>query len=250
MPRVVPTTVDIDFTNGIVDICPHGAFDLAMATALRAAMSKAPREHPYAVLIDLNDVSTVDPLAVIMLPTMSTRLRADATRYAVHVREGAVARAVERVVGPWTPLAHSRDEAIAMIDQSAEVRRRMHSVLPPVPESAIQARALAAYACLTWGLDHVSVGAEQIATELASNAVEHAGTEADITLVVTGDYLIVQVRDHSRVLPALRGTGPLSSGGGGHGLNVVAAMSTAWGAIPNPVGKTVWASLRVQPLPA
>jgi len=79
--------------------------------------------------------------------------------------------------------------------------------------------------------------------ELAANAVVHQHSRAEITVRrLDGGILEVAVRDGGVELPRLVNDDPASTSGH-RGIQMVAALSDAWGVEPSPVGKRVWARL-------
>ncbi|MDI6104141.1 ATP-binding protein [Actinoplanes sp. NEAU-A12] len=84
-------------------------------------------------------------------------------------------------------------------------------------------------------------------SELATNAVEHARTDAMATVAGDGTRLHLAVRDGDTRYPRL--TAPVSVRDGipldeqGRGLRLVHAVAAAWGAIPARGGKVVWATV-------
>ena len=77
-----------------------------------------------------------------------------------------------------------------------------------------------------------------LCSELATNAVMHAGTPFDVTITVDGGVLRVAVSDDVHQLPAIP---EHPTGEGGRGLRIVQALSLDWGAEPVPGdGKVVW----------
>ena len=86
--------------------------------------------------------------------------------------------------------------------------------------------------------------ARLVVSELASNAVLHAGTPFAVSLRYTGSAVRISVRDGSRTHPVLRNGGPASLSG--RGLHLVAAMAETWGVDAGPDGKTVWAELALR----
>jgi anti-sigma regulatory factor (Ser/Thr protein kinase) len=76
-------------------------------------------------------------------------------------------------------------------------------------------------------------------TELATNAVEHAGTPFTLTAELTGRRLRVDIRDESTAPPVVdRVSSPPVVGG--RGLALVAALADRWGHRPDATGKSVW----------
>ncbi|HEX8630242.1 MAG TPA: ATP-binding protein [Catenuloplanes sp.] len=120
--------------------------------------------------------------------------------------------------------------------------------LPPEPEAASLARALVADACHAWGLPRLLYPARLVMSELALNAVEHAGTDLVVTVERRGAALHLAVADGVATLPRLREPGRPRGGAPlddrGRGLRTVQATASAWGATPTAAGKVVWAVVR------
>jgi anti-sigma regulatory factor (Ser/Thr protein kinase) len=83
--------------------------------------------------------------------------------------------------------------------------------------------------------------ARLVISELAANAVIHAGTPFAVSVQYTGSTVRISVRDQSPIRPILRNGGPMSLSG--RGLHLVAALADAWGVDDDPGGKTIWAEL-------
>jgi anti-sigma regulatory factor (Ser/Thr protein kinase) len=98
-------------------------------------------------------------------------------------------------------------------------------------------------ACRAWGVAALSDDAQLVVNELVANAVLHAHTSPEVTVVLRQRHLHLSVRDGS-------GDGPRvvdgdEFGDGGRGLILVEALATAWGWTPTADGKVVWATLRL-----
>ena len=80
-----------------------------------------------------------------------------------------------------------------------------------------------------------------VVSELATNAVVHAGTPFSVTVSSDGSVIRIAVSDWSATRPVMRdgSIGAIS----GRGLRLIAAVSGDWGVDPRPDGKTVWAEL-------
>jgi len=95
-----------------------------------------------------------------------------------------------------------------------------------------------------WRGEQLAADAALVVTELATNAVLHAGSAFSVSLTLSSGAIRISVCD----------TLPLGPTGGdkqlaataGHGLGVIAAVATRWGVESVPSGKAVWAEL---PLP-
>ena len=83
--------------------------------------------------------------------------------------------------------------------------------------------------------------AKLVVSELATNAVIHAGTPFAVSVRCNGPSVRISVRDWSRTQPVLRNRGPASPSG--RGLHLVTALTKAWGVDSDPDGKAVWAEL-------
>jgi anti-sigma regulatory factor (Ser/Thr protein kinase) len=93
-----------------------------------------------------------------------------------------------------------------------------------------------------WDYPELVDDAAVIATELATNAVLHAGTEFTVTVSRRPEgTLRVSVRDASLEPPRPRRAPPLA--GSGRGLGLVHALAAGWGTDILPDGKVVWAQL-------
>ena len=80
-----------------------------------------------------------------------------------------------------------------------------------------------------------------VVSELATNAVIHAGTPFSVSVSSDGSVMRIGVSDWSAIRPVMRDRPPTALSG--RRLRLVAAVSSAWGVDASPVGKTVWAEL-------
>ena len=84
--------------------------------------------------------------------------------------------------------------------------------------------------------------ARLVVTELATNAIVHAGSRFSVLAHFHESGVRLSVRDSSPVRPTVRPGDSLAASG--HGLHLVAALSAEWGIEVTADGKTVWADLR------
>jgi DNA-binding NarL/FixJ family response regulator len=80
---------------------------------------------------------------------------------------------------------------------------------------------------------------ELLTTELVTNAVQHAGSTAQVTAAVTSRGLRVAVTDGGPGVPSVRYGGPVEAESG-RGLALVESLSNAWGIERSASGKAVW----------
>lgn len=95
-----------------------------------------------------------------------------------------------------------------------------------------------------WRAEQLAADTALVVTELATNAVVHAGSAFSVSLTLSGGAIRISVGDTLPLGP--RGADQELTAAPGHGLGVVAAMATRWGVETVPGGKAVWAEL---PLP-
>jgi anti-sigma regulatory factor (Ser/Thr protein kinase) len=79
---------------------------------------------------------------------------------------------------------------------------------------------------------------ELLVSELASNAVAHAGTPFTVSVECDNQAIRVEVSDTGNGAPCVRPPDPLASNG--RGLQLLGALADSWGVDPHEPGKTVW----------
>jgi hypothetical protein len=89
-----------------------------------------------------------------------------------------------------------------------------------------------------------------VVTELAANAIVHAGTGFTVDLAAAPGVLRISVRDASPLPPGAAAGGPSRAAAAGlpaaplHGLGAVDALARRWGVDPlGHSGKSVWVEL-------
>ena len=90
-------------------------------------------------------------------------------------------------------------------------------------------------------VDTVVDDAELLVTELATNALLHARSAFTVEVSRDDGRLRICVVDGSPVAPRVRSHGADATTG--RGLQLVQALSAAWGVQPLATGKTVWVEL-------
>jgi anti-sigma regulatory factor (Ser/Thr protein kinase) len=120
--------------------------------------------------------------------------------------------------------------------------------LPPDLASVVAARRLVQSAGKAWGVEPAPVGDAALAvSELAANAVLHAGTPMRVTVRRLGQGMRIEVEDGNGHLPVVSAARPEdlleNRSMTGRGLALVAAMADRWGADPAAAGKITWAEV-------
>lgn len=116
---------------------------------------------------------------------------------------------------------------------------------PAARESPGRARRLIASELRHWGHDeHLVDDAVLVLSELASNAVIHAGSPFTVSIQTRDSLLQIAVSDERPVLAGANdGLGLLVRAP--HGLAVIQALVAQWGVDDTPAGKTIWAELPI-----
>jgi anti-sigma regulatory factor (Ser/Thr protein kinase) len=104
------------------------------------------------------------------------------------------------------------------------------------------ARRMLAAQLLTWGIGEPErAAAAMIATELVTNAVEHAATPSQLRVHYDGVVLVIEVRDGCTAAPRLQAP---TTGITGRGLQLVDRLAARWNYVLHPDGKTIWADIQ------
>ena len=120
--------------------------------------------------------------------------------------------------------------------------------LPADPLAARQARGVISRVC-----EHAGIGngreydAELLTSELATNAVRHAGSDLELSWAVDTDALRVAITDFGTGVPSMKRPDPGDGDGdvpvGGRGLWLVNELADRWGVDLGDSAKTVWFEL-------
>lgn len=95
-----------------------------------------------------------------------------------------------------------------------------------------------------WGLPHLKGIAELIVSELVTNAVRHAGSDLEVTVALSDQYLHLFVRDRDLRIPRIF-TADSPDPDHSRGMKLVDGLASAWGTTLRPYGKSVWATLDI-----
>jgi anti-sigma regulatory factor (Ser/Thr protein kinase) len=119
--------------------------------------------------------------------------------------------------------------------------------LRPDAAEIAEVRRLLRRLLASWRLDALleEGDVELLATETATNAMRHAGTDATVIVRYLGDRVRVEVGDASKALPQPRNARPDEIGG--RGLSLVETLSSSWGVTPTVRGKRVWFEIATRP---
>lgn len=112
---------------------------------------------------------------------------------------------------------------------------------PPEPASTREARRRVSRVLETHDLEDAAAAAELVVSELATNAVLHAGTPFEVGVTVGDGVVRIEVHDGVARRPARRYFSDEATSG--RGLRLVEQLCDAWGVDVHPGGKSVWAEI-------
>lgn len=129
--------------------------------------------------------------------------------------------------GPPTAAVHTMSISVAAdLALVAEVRHSVQTAL------------------VAWGAGEIADDMALLATELATNALKHAGGKAAVRLRLHEGRALLEVDDRSERRPVPRRVG--NGVEEGRGLLLVKSLAADWGWSPRSQGgKTVWASFKL-----
>lgn len=141
------------------------------------------------------------------------------------------------VVPPASYLAGGRPSGLIACTHS--------QVFLPVPEAVTAVRRFVAEAIELWDENFLLPDALLVASELATNVVNHARSPFRVTIDRAMGVVCIAVQDVA-TLHAVRQTvgDDITSG---RGMTIVEALSRRWGSDDLPSGKVVWAELAAAP---
>ncbi|MGC5022379.1 ATP-binding protein [Micromonospora sp. DT47] len=234
-------TVLRDFRSGSTRITIGGGLTAEAEPHLATLLTGASLDAPLTLTVDLDALTTSDAAPVAAFLARWATARGDGPELMISAN-------------PLTPTGRllratlSRHAVLGVVDDltgpTPADPRRAHLCLPADRQSPAAARRLVAGHCRAWGMHAAVDRAMVVASELISNAVQHAGTDVDIAVAAAAGSVRISVRDRGAEAPrpaVASDPGPVSEGG--RGLPIVAALAADWGFFAFGDGKTVWAAI-------
>jgi signal transduction histidine kinase len=235
--------VSWDADSGVCTITVWGPLQQGYPTRLNGLVRKCLTERPRAVLLDLHGVTSTDGLLPTVLMVLNRSVARDGARLVVSAGPNVM-----------SILSSAARRTLSLYGTRDEAKRAAVLALPPTMMWwSLRAGAKAgeytstaiSEACLAWNIPDARDKLSLIASELVSNALEHAGEPVEVSLSFQRGYVHLRVRDSSGHHPA---TQPDEDAvGRGRGLRIVEENATTWGVIDRIDGKVVWAILQVVP---
>jgi anti-anti-sigma regulatory factor len=248
MPGGLDVTVDFTMQGdaGLLVARLSGTLGLSEAVQVRTHLLKCLAEQPGALLVDLAGLAVSNELALsVFTAVVRQAVRWPGTPVLLCAPQPATAVMLASAVYRRLPVFPSLDRARTLLDSSPSALPSVAEDLLPTVGAARQSRNVVTEACLMWDLPHLVGPACLIASELVSNAVDHAGTMMTLRVSLGRRFFFVALRDGSTAEP-VTGTPDVVSARG-RGLRIVDATAHSWGFLPARDGKVVWASLALRP---
>jgi anti-anti-sigma regulatory factor len=225
-------------------VVPVGLLCPGTYSQLRDYLIKVSADNPRAVVVDLTDLGIESDAALAIFLAVQTRLQQwPGVPLLLVTGPGATRNMVARNrTGHFMPVHDSVVAAIAAIDEPPP-RRVERLRLPNELASPRVAREFTRMTCRQWHCTTVIDEAALLVGELVTNTVMHTLSSPEVHLELRRDLFSIAVYDDVPGEVSLLDPG---TGGGLHGLLLVAQISTAWGCSPTSSGgKVVWATLRL-----
>ena len=235
--------------EGCLVATPIGVLDALRYRDFRDTVIKHAVEAPRAVIVVIDRLAMVSPGAPAALASAALHV-SDWPGVPIMVVTGkAEQQAVLRgsMVSRFVSVFPDVTSAVAAAAEPPRCRR-VHLDLGHEPLSSRRARLFVRSICQRWRVADLISDAEQIATELVENSVQHAESRASLRLELRRGLLTVAVSDDSPGEAVL--VERISTMDRGIGLRIVAERAKTWGCSPRlDGGKVVWAVLPVSGAP-
>ncbi|MEU8610873.1 ATP-binding protein [Actinoplanes sp. NPDC048791] len=246
----VGAAVTTDAGLEVIEVAVHGRWSPQVSDRVAAALPLCLAGPSPSIIVDLRDLEDTygASLPFWLALWREARLADTPMHMAFCLPEAtALSRRLRNLEGPQPRVfATVREARIGIAARVSRADRRQVR-LEPHPASVAAARTLVTQACRLQNLPGVLQDACLIVSELAANAVEHAGTDLVVTVSHSGTRLHVAVHDRVSMFPRpgeLELVGPRGElEERGRGLPLVHRVATAWGVVPTRHGKVVWATV-------
>lgn len=231
-----------DVKGSVCVLTINGVLDSSTYLKLRDAVIKAALDEPRAVLVDVNglDVTASSAWSVFTSARWHVSTWPDVPIILVCAHAGRRATIKRNGVTRYVPVRATVEAAMATLTDRARTRRHARTELPDSLAALHKARKFVA----EWlgASSHVELipVVTVIVNIFVENVLQHTASAPVLVLESDGAAVTISVQDGSS-RPAARHEDPDRSGDKVSGLAIVASVCRAWGSIPTPTGKTVWA---------
>lgn len=247
----VGVSISGDASTAVVELAAHGPWSPHLGEQVTAHLRLCVAGPSTAIIIDLQHLH--DPYAVSMPFWLAAWRQARLEPVPAQLTfclptTTTLSERLRTLRGPQPRVCATVPEARIAIAGRMSRADRLQARLAPRPDSVRAARDLVTQACHAWHLPQLLPDSALIMSELATNAVEHAGTDYVATVTRSSTGLHLAVRDGAARFP--RPSEPSDTDPQipllerGRGLRLVHAVAAAWGAMPTRGGKVVWATVK------
>jgi hypothetical protein len=249
----LPTSITLtaDAASRVIELAVRSRWDRRLHAEVTDTLRKCFAQHPAALIINLHDLDDGDGVSATVW--MSARMvGADmdppvqvvvCVSTAVPVAARLHRLGARRMLPLYATMPEARSAAVSRLPLTERLVARM----APTTQAPSVARGLVAAACSAWSLPSLLYPAKLVVSELVLNAVEHAGTETEVTISRRGTGIHIAVADLDPRLPDMPARPRAPTDQRHTGLSAVRSVATIAGTMPTPHGKVVWAVLRPPP---
>jgi len=239
-------TIEVERADSVLILRPRGVLDAYTAPDLRAAIADALADQGGGVVVDVADLTVGDDIGLAVLASVGQENRRwPGVGLTLAGASEEFTAAGERI-GIFSAIGSCPDIDTALRELAATAVPPRHRVTIPADRNAPgMARAAVHEFCQAQGVLGSTEAAQLVASELVTNAVVHAGTPIELTLRLVPPVLHIAVRDTGDGQARISGTVD-ESAESGRGLLLVDALAASWGTFVPPIGKIVWATLKVR----
>lgn len=219
-----------------------GVIDTSTYLQLRDAVIKAALDEPRAVLVDVNalDVPASSAWSVFTSARWHVSTWPDVPIVLV-CGHASRRRTIERNgVTRYVPVYATAEAALAALTDGRRARQRACSDLPALLASLRRSREFVAQWLGEWSHSELIPVVTVVVNVFVENVLQHTASGPVVILESDGKTIAVLVQDENST-PAARHEDPYRGGERVSGLAIVASVCRAWGSMPTPSGKTVWA---------
>lgn len=234
--------VSADTAGTVIMLTVDGALDSSTYLQLRDAVIKAALDEPQAVFVDVIglEVPAFSAWSVFTSARWHIKTWPDVPIVLVCGHAGR-RRTIERSgVTRYIPVHATVEAALAAVTDGRHARRRARTELPASLASLRRAREFVAEWLGEWSHAELIPVATVIVNVFVENVLQHTASEPMLILESDQKDVYISVQDENST-PAARHEDPYRGGERVSGLAIVASVCRAWGSMPTPSGKTVWA---------
>jgi hypothetical protein len=219
-----------------------GVLDSGTYLELRNRIIEAALDEPRAVLVDVNALHVPAAFAWSVFTSARWHVHAwpDVPIILICADRGGRTTIARTGVTRYVPVHSTVEAAFGTLTDDRRTRRRAPTELPASLASLRRARELVAEWLAAWSHVELIPVATVIVNVFIENVLQHTASAPVLVLETDGAAVTIAVQDDSSQ-PATRREDPDRGADRLSGLTIVASVCRAWGSIPTPSGKTVWA---------